>query len=165
MPWAWAKPNPLSAVIETIRTFRGNFDLDREFVYGIFNREESQVLGGCGLHPRVGDEGIEIGYWIHVEHGGRGLGTETGAALTRLAFEVHRLDRVEIHCEPANFASAAIARKLGFTHEATLRRRTVFSEDDLRDSMIWTLFASDYPNSPAAELLIEAFDVIGNKIL
>jgi hypothetical protein len=31
--------------------------------------------------------------------------------------------------------------------------------------MIWTLFASEYPTSPAARAEIEAFDGIGRKLL
>lgn len=33
------------------------------------------------------------------------------------------MDRVQIHCDPANERSVSVVRKLGFTHEATLRRR------------------------------------------
>ena len=57
---------------------------------------------------------------------------------------------MEIHCDPANLASAAIPRKLGYTHEATLRRRTHSSDGKVEDSMIWTLFAGlpSKPRSP-----------------
>jgi RimJ/RimL family protein N-acetyltransferase len=123
------------------------------------------VLGGTGLHPRAGEGGIEIGYWIHIDATGQGLATESSAALTKVAFEVHLLDRVEIHCEPANVASAAIPRKLGYSHEATLRRRSVFTKNDWRDSMVWTLFASNFPQSPAAKLPIQAWDAGGVKII
>ena len=30
--------------------------------------------------------------------------------------------------------------------------------------MIWTMFADEYPGSPAAQIEIEAFDVLGNKL-
>mgnify|MGYP006158626091 CR=1 FL=1 len=36
-----------------------------------------------------------------------------------------QIDRVEIHCDPANVRSASVPRKLGFRHEATLHRRAV----------------------------------------
>jgi RimJ/RimL family protein N-acetyltransferase len=165
MPWAAGEPDPIKTVIQRLRINRAKFDLDENYVYAIFNPAETQVLGGTGLHPRVGANGIEIGYWIDADHLGLGLATEVTAALTKIVFEIHELDRVEIHCEPENAPSAAVPRKLGYHHEATLRRRSQFSEDDLRDSMIWTLFASDYPNSRAAQAKITAFDATGTKIL
>ena len=42
----------------------GPFDLGTDFVMGIFDRDESGVLGGTGLHKRRGAHALEIGYWI-----------------------------------------------------------------------------------------------------
>ena len=167
MPWAQDEPQDLQTKIKLLRRFRGDFDLDRNSVYGIFDRDEREVLGGTGLHPRVGAEALEIGYWIHAAHINQGLATETTAALTTVAFEVHAVDRVEIHCDADNVRSAAVPRKLGFTHEATLHRRTQTADGERRDSMIWTLFCHAYPESAAAAAAagIEAFDAVGTKIL
>jgi RimJ/RimL family protein N-acetyltransferase len=165
MPWAHSEPEELDKKIERLRLFRGKFDLGQDFVYGIFNREETQVLGGTGLHTRLGPQAREIGYWIHKDYTNQGLATETSAALTRVAFEIDRVRRVEIHCDPENLRSAAVPRKLGFSHEATLRLRTPFLDEGLRDVMIWSLFAEDYRSSQAASANIEAFDAIGRRIL
>jgi RimJ/RimL family protein N-acetyltransferase len=159
------EPRPLQAKLDLLRRFRGDFDLGRDFVYGVFSRDERQVLGGSGLHTRLDARALEIGYWIHVDHINKGLATELAAALTKVAFEVHRVDRVEIHCDPNNVRSAAVPRKLGFVHEATLRRRAQTPDGKPRDSMIWTLFAATYPGSASAAVEIEAFDVIGRHIL
>jgi len=123
------------------------------------------VLGGTGLHMRVGDRAREIGYWINVAHLNRGVATEAAAALTRVGFEIDRLARIEIHCGPHNTRSAAVARKLGYTHEATLRERAIDAAGNPRDTMIWTLFAADYPRSPCAGRELEAFDAAGRRIL
>jgi len=48
-------------------------------------------------------------------------------------------------------------------HEATLRRRAI-TVGAPADSMIWTLFADEYPGSPAAQIAIEAFDALGGKL-
>jgi RimJ/RimL family protein N-acetyltransferase len=151
--------------VELLRRFRGQFDLNQDFVYGIFNPDETGVLGGTGLHTRVGEGAREIGYWIHVDFINRGLATESTAALTKVAFEVDKVRWVEIHCDPENIRSAIIPEKLSFTHEATLRQRLVDGPEEPRDSMIWTLFADDYPNSYAAGVAVEAFNAIGSKIL
>jgi RimJ/RimL family protein N-acetyltransferase len=165
MPFAHAEPEKLQAKIERLRTFRGKFDLGQDFVYGVFNQDETRVLGGCGLHTRIGPQALEIGYWIHKDFTQQGLATEASAALIRVAFEIEKVKRIEIHCNPDNQASAAIPRKLGFTHEATLHHSQEFLEGELRDLMIWTLFQEDYPHSPAAHTQIKAFDVIGRAII
>jgi RimJ/RimL family protein N-acetyltransferase len=164
MPWAHGDPEPLDAVVQWLRTVRGRFDLDQDFGYAILNRDESLVLGSCGLHTRLGEGARMIGYWIHQAHAGQGLATEAAAALTRVAFEVDGVNRVEIHCDPRNLASAAIPRKLGYTYEATLRQRRDF-HGQLLDSMIWTLLAGDYAASLPAIATIQAFDVIGRRLI
>ncbi len=90
--------------------------------------------------------------------------TESTAALIKVAFEIIHIHRIEIHCDPRNTASAAVPRKLGFTHEGTLRAKTPFL-DDWSDSMIWGLIESEYPNSPAVKAEIKAFDAVGNTLL
>ena len=165
MPWVASEPEVLQAKIERLRKMRADFDLDKNFIYGIFDRQEQRVLGGTGLHTRVGPAALEIGYWIHKDFINQGLATEASAALTRVAFEIHAIQRVEIHCDPENGPSASVPRKLGFTLEATLRKRVPFGEDKFVDSMIWSLFADDYPTSPAAQADIEAYDAVGRKLL
>jgi RimJ/RimL family protein N-acetyltransferase len=165
MQWARGEPQDLQTKIGLLRRFRGNFDLGNDFVYGIFNPEESQVLGGTGFHTQVGKDALEIGYWIHVDFINRGLATETARALTRVAFTVNEVKRVEIHCDSDNVRSAAVPRKLGFVHEATLRRRDVTPGGEPRDTMIWTLLDDEFPDSPAASAAIQAFDAIGRRIL
>lgn len=168
LPWApWAKQEPLSLKdrIELLRVWRGNFDHGLDFQFGIFDPAESQVLGCARLNTHHGDELREIGYWIHKAHINQGLATEVSAALTRVAFEIDQVKRVEIHCDPKNVRSASVPRKLGFIHEATLHNRVENTEGKLRDSMIWTLFAEDYSSSPSARAEIQAFDVIGRRII
>ena len=163
MPWAAAEPTDIDTKIALIRRLRGQFDLGQDFTYGIFDREETQALGGTGLHTRLGSDAREIGYWVRADRINRGVATEAAGALTRVVFEVDKLDRVEIHCDADNVRSAAVPRKLGFTHEATLRRRRVGGK--VRDTLVWTLLADEYPASHAAQVEIEAFDVIGRRIL
>lgn len=165
MPWAEQEPTEVEAKVELLRSFRGRFDLGQDFTYGIFDPDEKRVLGGTGLHTRIGQGALEIGYWIRADCINRGLATEVAAALTRVAFDVNQVNRVEIHCDPSNVRSAAVPRKLGFTHEATLRQRVPGRGGELRDEMIWTLLRSEYPESPAARCSIEAYDAIGARII
>jgi RimJ/RimL family protein N-acetyltransferase len=165
MPWAANEPVELSQRVQWLRKCRGNFDLDKDYIYGVFNLEETKVLGGTGLHTRAGENAREIGYWIHKDYTHQGLATELSAALTRVAFEIDQVERVEIHCDPNNTYSAAVPRKLGYTYEGTLRARSVNSDGSPSDSMIWTLLRVEYPSSPSATAPIEAYNAIGERLL
>jgi RimJ/RimL family protein N-acetyltransferase len=163
MPWAAEEPRPLPERAALLRRFRAEFDMGTDFVYGIFDRDEAAVVGGTGLHTRVGGGAFEIGYWIRSDRAGAGLATESTAALTRVAFDLCGVDRVEIRTDPANERSRAIPRKLGYLEEATLRRRLEYPEP--RDVVVYTMFRDSYGSSPAAGAVVEAFDVLGERVL
>ncbi len=165
MPWVEQEPEPLQTKIDRLRRFRSEFDLGQDFIFGIFDSTESKLLGGTGLHTRIGEQAREIGYWIHADYINQGLATESSAALTKVAFEIEGVDRLEIHCAPDNDRSAAIPKKLGYQYEATLRRRLHTDNAEPRDTMIWSLFAMDYPGSPGSEAMIQAYDVADRRIL
>ncbi|MEM7032265.1 MAG: GNAT family protein [Chloroflexota bacterium] len=165
MPWAHHEPTSIQDKVNLLRTMRGEFDLGKDFVYGIFNQDQSTVLGGTGLHLRIGDNAREIGYWLHKDHTRQGLTTETVLALSKVAFEIDQVDRIEIHCDPANIGSASVAQKAGYYHEATLRNRTTSPNGQPRDTMIWSLFFDQYKDSPAASMKIKAFDATGQRLI
>jgi RimJ/RimL family protein N-acetyltransferase len=163
MPWAAAEPQSLEEKVALLRHFRGRFDLGQDFVYGIFSADESEVVGGTGLHTRAGDDTYEIGYWIRASRVGAGLATEVTAALTRVALGTCGADRVEIKVDPANAASLAIPRRLGFVEEATLRRRLPASGGPPRDSVVFSLFAGEL-SEPVAAARFEAYDAAGARV-
>ncbi len=167
MPWAHAEPEPLPAKVELLRTFRGHFDLGQDFVYGIFSADESEVVGGTGLHRRSFEGVLEIGYWIRASRVGEGLGTEATAAVARVGFEVAQASRIEIRVDPGNAASLAIPRKLGFAEEGTLRR-VLHGQDGTplqRDAVVFALLAEELAASPIATISLRAFDAGGNLVL
>jgi len=166
MPWAAHEPQPLEEKVELLRRFRGQFDLGEDFVYGLFSRDEEEAVGGSGLHRRIGENGLEIGYWLRGSRVGEGLASESSAALTRVAFEVCGIDRVAIHVDPENERSAVIPRKLGFVEEARLRRRLpAHPGGEPRDMIVFVLFRDEFPGSPAASIQLEAFDAAGTRVL
>lgn len=165
MPWAWDEPEELAAKVKRLRRWRGQFDLDKDYVYGVFDRKEQRVLGSTGLHTRGGEGVREIGYWIHAGEVRQGYATEAAAALARVAFEVDCVQRVEIHHEPANVASEGVPRKLGFCHETTRHKHKLGPDGIWRDTAIWTLQREDYASSPAANARVQAFDALGRRLL
>jgi RimJ/RimL family protein N-acetyltransferase len=164
IPFMKDEPRSLKQTAEWLRGHRAAFDQDTMHRYAVFDTEEKNLLGENMLISRVGPGGLEIGYWTHKDATGKGFATEASSAMVRVAFEIEKVDRVEIMCAPENTASACIPARLGFTHEATLKQRAIDSEGEKCDLMVWSLFVTDYHSSPAAKIAFRAFDCMGNPI-
>jgi RimJ/RimL family protein N-acetyltransferase len=164
MPWTPDEPEPLDAVYQRLRDFRAQYDRDENHIMGVFAPDDSRLLGGTGLHPRH-EGGLEIGYWVAADAVGQGYATELAAALTRVGFACFDVDRVEIRVDPANARSERVPAKLGFTKEATLRRRLPSkSGSELRDANVWTIFRSELPGSPVERYAYAAYDALGRAL-
>jgi RimJ/RimL family protein N-acetyltransferase len=165
MPWARFEPQSVEDKMELCRMFRGQFDLDQNYVYGIFSRDETEQLGGSGFHKRANEGSLEIGYWVAASAIGRGIATEVTAVQTRAGFELAGLDRIDIQVDPANDRSLAIPRKLGFTEEGRLRRRLEAHENGpLRDSVIFSLLREELEGSRCLEYDYAGYDSVGNRL-
>lgn len=164
MPWAHDEPSELAEIAERLRMFRADFDRDGSYVYGVWQGDE--VVGGAGLHRRIGEGALELGYWIRVDRTRRGLATETSSALTRAAFEHCGVERVEIHVDPRNHASLGIPRRLGYVEEATLRRRLPPCPPGAPrgDVTIFSLLEEEFRASPLAAFPLAAYDAAGERI-
>ena len=85
--------------------------------------------------------------------------------MTKLAFAVCGVDRVEIRVDPANEASLRVPLALGFREEATLRRRLPAGEGrPPRDAVVFSLFADELQGTPIARAAVEAFDALGRPV-
>ncbi|WP_078896809.1 GNAT family protein [Streptomyces sp. NRRL S-495] len=116
-PWLeWAAEAPTAArTAELTEAGAAAWDAGTDFIYLVgLDAEPGRVIGSFGLHRRIGPGALEIGYWVGTDHVGRGIATTAARALTAAAFALPGVHRVEIHCDPANTASAAVARRLDF---------------------------------------------------
>jgi RimJ/RimL family protein N-acetyltransferase len=119
------------------------FDADDEWVYMLYELETDELVGGAGLHRRIGPGGLEIGYWVRSDRAGRGYATAAARALTQAAFDfLPDIERVEIHMDQANAASAAVPQKLGYrmTEEG---RRDILGDGKMRPTFTWVLARPD----------------------
>lgn len=161
IPFMVSEPRSLPDTVTWLRRHRACFDRDQHYRYAIFDPTEEALMGETMLLDRADDGQREIGYWLSPEHAGHGYAREAAAAMTRLAFELDGVDRVEIQCAPENTRSVALARRLGYRHEATLARRITGTDGEVRDLMIWVMFRASYASSPPSELPLQAFDCLG----
>jgi RimJ/RimL family protein N-acetyltransferase len=115
-PWmAWAQePATESGIAEVFAEGDRGWEGRTDFPYCIVDEASGRVIGGCGLHGRLGPTGLEIGYWVHVDRIGTGVATAAARALTTAAFAIPAIERVRIQCALDNRRSARVPEKLGY---------------------------------------------------
>jgi RimJ/RimL family protein N-acetyltransferase len=139
VPWAMHEPSSVDAIADRLGSMRQRFMANEDYAFGLFERDETQVVGGAGLHPRGSADHLEIGYWLRTGANRRGLATEAAAALCRVAFACTSVERLEIHCDAENGRSSAVAQRLGFTQDREFRQEALTARSSHRNTLVWTL--------------------------
>ena len=127
----------------------------------------SPSSSGAAACTSAANEGsLEIGDWVADGAIGQGIATEVTAVLTRVGFELAGLDRVDLQIDPRNERSLKIPRKLGFSHDGTIRRRLEPGADgeSRRDSAIFTMLQEELAASPCMTYDYTAYDVVGTRL-
>jgi RimJ/RimL family protein N-acetyltransferase len=157
LPWMpWAAQHERDSVAQFLSESEAGWERGDRFEYSIRD-QQNDVLGSAGLMGRIGPGGLEIGYWIHVAHTRKGIATLAAALLTELALTLSTVDRVEIHHDEANIASAAIPARLGYRNIGTFPAKPKSPGDVGRD-VRWRLDTDQFATSPARSLLEDARD-------
>ncbi|MFF4187823.1 GNAT family N-acetyltransferase [Streptomyces sp. NPDC001691] len=114
---------------------------DTDYTFAVLTADSTTLVAVLGV-TRRGPGLAELGFWAVKEHRGRGFMTEAATAAARWAFEAAAVDRLEWRAEVGNEASRAVALKVGFTMEGTLRSATVH-QGSRRDSWVGALLPCD----------------------
>ncbi|MFE7563433.1 GNAT family N-acetyltransferase [Kitasatospora sp. NPDC057500] len=112
-------------------------------VWCVFERESGALVGSQGLTACPGRPGTaEVGWWAAKEFRGRGYTAEAAAAVARYGLRDLGLRRLEWLAYVGNDGSRAVAERIGFRFEGTLRS---YSEQRGRflDTWIASLLAED----------------------
>lgn len=116
-PWMpWATPEAADRQTQLVRAAEADqrWNEGTGFTYAVLTAAHGTLVGEIALHRLAGEDSAEIGYWIAAGQVGRGYATAAGRAVTAAALAMAGVNRVEIHCDAANLASAAVARRLGY---------------------------------------------------
>jgi [ribosomal protein S5]-alanine N-acetyltransferase len=95
------------------------------------------LLGVSSRHRRA-----EIGYWIGKDFWGHGYCTEAAGSIVSFGFTRMGLNRVYGHHMTRNPASGNVMKKIGMTHEGTLRRH-LERWGRFEDIECWGILASE----------------------
>lgn len=143
LPWAAGEMPTVAESEAKMRQAQAQF-LSREDLWLLFFLKDGQTfVGSSGFHRINWDvPKVEIGYWVRTKFSGQGYITEGVRAMTHFAFATLGVARVEIRCDAQNYRSAAIPRRLGFSHEGTLAHDSRHHlTQELRDTMIFAKVA------------------------
>jgi ribosomal-protein-serine acetyltransferase len=140
----WAQDQTSEQTLAFIRRARAEESEDCGLQRAIV--AEQRIVGVLGL-PEIDwpNRCAEIGYWLDQAHQGRGVMTSAVAVLVRHAFDSLRLNRLEIRTDIENARSRAVAERLGFRHEGTLRQSYRVVGERYSDDAVYSLLASDPP--------------------
>lgn len=142
MPWesATRSPDDVRAFIE--RSLASPTDEDAN---GIWVAEEFAGSVGLRVDPQMNTG--EIGYWNVRAFEGRGLVTNACRLFIDHGFRERKLHRIEIHAAADNLRSRAVAERLGFTLEATVRDAHRKPDDTYVDQVVYGLLESEWPET------------------
>ena len=145
MPWIAHEPQSVEDRLAFIAEGNRAWEAGGDMSFGIFLGEK--LVGGCGLHRRGGPEQLDIGYWVHVDHVGKGYATAAAGALTGAAFLLPGIEYVEIHHDKANVASRRVPEKLGYRFVAETPDERL-SPGDTGIDCAWRMDRSDWRGNP-----------------
>ncbi|MBH1937414.1 GNAT family N-acetyltransferase [Streptomyces sp. AV19] len=141
LPWATDVTNTDGARAFLQRYADAQRD-DRGRLFAI--RLDGALVGGTLFRVFDVRSGVcELGVWISPEAQGRGLVTAAARKMIDWAFGARGMARVEWRASVDNHRSAAVAKRLGMTHEGVLRQS--FPVDGVRQDMaVWSLLATEW---------------------
>ncbi len=116
IPFMRHEPRSLEDTITAMRRFTEDERSGRAWRYAIWRRDSPDVLvGECMLIQHDEEGTLEVGYWLHVDHQGKGLAIESVHAMCAMAFKQPGVLALCMHCDVHNTPSSALAQKLGAT--------------------------------------------------
>ncbi len=142
-PWMpWAMGQTLDGTLDFIRGIDRQVTDNDGFQAAIIDND--QIIGMVG-YPTVGwsNRFTSIGYWLDQGHQGMGTMTAAVGLLVGHAFSVWELNRIEIRAATENHRSRAIAERVGFHKEGTLRQRELVNGRYL-DCVVYSMLSEDW---------------------
>ncbi len=115
--------------------------------FATVERASGRIVGATRFaHFEPEDRRVEIGWtWIARPWQRTGINVEAKYLMLRHAFEAFRLNRVELLTDVLNAASRMAIRGIGATEEGTLRRHMVTSRGRVRDTVVFSVVADEWP--------------------
>jgi RimJ/RimL family protein N-acetyltransferase len=152
--WSQAGPDVFQWMADLPRD--GSYEAFRDWIGEILRKPASftfamirdgEPVGASGyLEIRPEHRGIEIGRtWIGKAHQGTRVNPESKYLLFRHAFETLGAIRVQLKTDLRNLQSQRAVEKLGAAREGVLRRYQIRSNGMVRDTVVYSVLAEEWP--------------------
>ena len=127
VPWepSWSSDALSRAAFRRrLRSHEAEWQCGTGYSFLMFRSDDDALIGGITLsNVRRGvAQSASLGYWVGEPFARQGYMTEGLRAVLDFAFERLALHRIEAACLPANRASQALLRKIGFQEEGYSRQ-------------------------------------------
>ena len=135
LPWM-----QLPATAAEFQVWMRRFDDGTNLGFLIRVRETGAAAGTVNINSIIRGryQGASLGYAAFAPSAGQGYMTEGLTVVLQHAFTDLRLHRLEANIQPANEASLALARRLGFRYEG-LSRAYLYIDGAWRDHERWAI--------------------------
>ncbi|SDL01388.1 GNAT family N-acetyltransferase [Lacicoccus qingdaonensis] len=112
----------------------------------IVDQSSDKVIGAIELSIDKDNDNGEIGYILHPEYWGRGIGTKAVHLILEYGFNELKLNRISATTDKRNTGSERVMQKSGMTKEGLLREN-IKLKDGYRDTLVYSILSNEYHDS------------------
>lgn len=132
---------------EFIRAALTGFNQGTELAFTVIDKVSGQVVGSTRfMNISLKDKRLEIGYTFFAKSWQRTyVNSETKLLMLTHAFDTLQLNRTELLTDSTNHASMSAIARIGAVKEGVLRHHMVMRDGRLRDSVVYSIIAPQWP--------------------
>ncbi len=118
-----------------------------EVTFSVYDKGGDELAGSSSyIDIRAGHGGLEIGFtWYGVKFQRSHVNTATKLALLGHAFDELGANRVQLQTDARNTKSQTAIARLGAVREGLLRKHKVYPNGYVRDSVLFSITAQEWP--------------------
>lgn len=148
--WTYLAPAPFKVLEDAqswIRSMLARSNEDGDVSFSVFDTASGKLAGSSSyMDVRKAHGGLEIGFtWYGKEFQRTHVNTATKLALFEHAFETLRANRVQLQTDARNQKSQSAIARIGATQEGVLRKHKVYPDGYVRDSVMFSVIAQEWP--------------------
>lgn len=120
--------------------------------FTVIDKDTGEICGSTSYgNISLYDQRLEIGWsWLGPEFTGTGVNRNAKFALLSYAFEVMKMERVEVKTDILNERAKAALIKVGMIPEGVLRSHTLMHSGRRRDTLYFSIIKNEWPERKQA---------------
>ncbi|MEM8887177.1 MAG: GNAT family protein [Bacteroidota bacterium] len=111
----WDPPESIEELHAPLERSHTKWKEEREFSFSIRDKKSLEFKGRISIRPTEQEHIWNVGFWTHPESQGKGIMTESLAAILKFGFDRIKADRIEAAYAIWNKASEKVLHRNGLT--------------------------------------------------